>query len=411
MNTKKQNLTTKLVVIVSAILLITNLLLGALVVHDSREVVRTLISNRMLDISNTAADMLDGDVLEKLTVEDQGTPPYQKISDTLAFFQKNIDIRYIYCIRAAGEKEFVFGVDPTVKDPGTFGEPIVYTEALYKASKGNAAVDEESYTDRWGSFYSAYSPVFNSEGKVAGIVAVDFDAKWYDNWITRQTKSIFLNSIVAIFIAVVFIIIITSKLRREIRTVSEDLNEIARDVNEITHEIMPDTRTPHRENSDDFQDLSLKVHMVKQSLKQYTSSLKEQTETLLESMFHDCCRIYYVNMDSNSGICFMGQNDDNCILKKGDHFPYQEAITRYAHNFVTEEYRDGFLYFTDPENVQKNLIGEKTITYRYQIRRNNRESFERIRFMNIDNPKFDVHTIGVGFIDESLENTGSSDNS
>ena len=107
----------------------------------------------------------------------------------------------------------------------------------------------------------------------------------------------------------------------------------------------------------------------------------------------------------------MAQNDDNCILKKGDHFPYQEAITRYAHNFVTEEYRDGFLYFTDPENVQKNLIGEKTITYRYQIRRNNRESFERIRFMNIDNPKFDVHTIGVGFIDESLENTGSSDNS
>ncbi len=401
MNTRKQSITVKLVIIVSAILLITNLFLGSFVVHDSKETIKTLISNRMLDISNTAADMIDGDVLEKLKAEDKGTPPYQKINDTLAFFQENIDLRYIYCIKAVEDKKFVFSVDPTIKDPGIFGEPIVYTEALYKASKGIASIDEESYTDKWGSFYSAYSPVFNSEGKVAGIVAVDFDAEWYDAWITRQTKSIFLNSMAAIFIAVVFIIVITSKMRREMRTVIEDLTEIARDVDEITHEIIPNAKDSLKNNYDDIQELGLRVFKVKQSLKQYTGSLREHTETLLKTMFQDCCRIYYINMDTNNGICFLTHNDPNCTLKEGDHFPYHEAITRYAHNFVTEEYRDGFLYFTDPENIQKNLIKEKTITYRYLIKRNNQESFERIRFMIVENPKFAVHTVGMGFIDES----------
>ena len=46
---------------------------------------------------------------------------------------------------------------------------LVYTDALYEASKGYAAADNKQYEDAWGTFYSAYSPVFDSDGKVAGI--------------------------------------------------------------------------------------------------------------------------------------------------------------------------------------------------------------------------------------------------
>ena len=75
-----------------------------------------------------------------------------------------------------GNGNFSFSVDPAPDDPGEFGAPVVYTEALYKASLGIPSVDEVAYTDAWGRFYSAYSPVFNSNGKVAGIVATDFSA-------------------------------------------------------------------------------------------------------------------------------------------------------------------------------------------------------------------------------------------
>lgn len=58
-----------IIIITSAILIAANLLLGSVLVNNSRKSMTTLIQNRMLDISNTAADMLDGDVLDALKAE------------------------------------------------------------------------------------------------------------------------------------------------------------------------------------------------------------------------------------------------------------------------------------------------------------------------------------------------------
>ena len=164
-------------------LILINILLSAILVRQSSSALISLIQSRMSDISNTAASMLDGDALEKLKAEDAETENYQKIMTTLKHFQEHIDLKYIYCIKDLGNKKFVFSVDPTVEDPGEFGSPIVTTDALYKASLGQASVDAEPYEDKWGRFYSSYSPVFNSSGKVAGIVAVDFSADWYEDQI------------------------------------------------------------------------------------------------------------------------------------------------------------------------------------------------------------------------------------
>ena len=175
-----------------------NFSLGLILTKESTDVMKEQIGNRMLDVSNTAASMLNGDVLRDIQAEDANTPEYEgKYSETLTYYQDNIDLKYIYCIRDLGNKEFVFTVDPTVLDPGVFGAPIVYTDALYQASLGTPSVDKKPYRDKWGRFYSAYSPVFDSDGKVAGIVAVDFSADWYDYQIRTQ-------AITTIVITVIF---------------------------------------------------------------------------------------------------------------------------------------------------------------------------------------------------------------
>ena len=55
----RENLSAQIIVIVSAILLAVNLALGARLVSHSKAAMKDLIQSRMLDISNTAADMLD----------------------------------------------------------------------------------------------------------------------------------------------------------------------------------------------------------------------------------------------------------------------------------------------------------------------------------------------------------------
>lgn len=64
-------------------------------------------------------------------------PAYDNIMRILTYFRDNIELKYIYCIRDMGDGNFVFGLDPTVEDPGEFGSPITYTDALYAASKGS----------------------------------------------------------------------------------------------------------------------------------------------------------------------------------------------------------------------------------------------------------------------------------
>ena len=54
-------------------LLIINICLGAILMNQSSSALISLIQNRMLDISNTAASMINGDELEKLNAEDVGT--------------------------------------------------------------------------------------------------------------------------------------------------------------------------------------------------------------------------------------------------------------------------------------------------------------------------------------------------
>lgn len=214
-------------------LLIINICLGAVLIRQSSSALISLIQSRMQDISKTAASMLDGDALEKLKAEDSGTKEYQAVMKTLRHFQDHIDLKYIYCIKDIGNNKFVFSVDPTVEDPGEFGSPIVTTDALIKASHGESAVDEEPYEDKWGRFYSSYSPVFNSSGKVAGILAVDFSADWYDEQISNSVRTIILAAVLSLLVGGVILIIVTHASRNRFRYFFSQLSDLRNTFEEL----------------------------------------------------------------------------------------------------------------------------------------------------------------------------------
>ena len=220
-----------------AFMLVLNATLGVIMTGQAGASLSSSIRQHMLDISNTAASMIDGDVLIALKKEDKDTDGYQTIMKTLAHFQDNIDLRYIYCITDAGDGNFVFSVDPTVEDPGEFGSPIVYTDALYTASTGVASVDETPYSDEWGTFYSAYSPVFTSDGKVAGIVAVDVGAEWYDSQVTRIIRTVVIVGVSSMTIGILIVVAITRRIRLRNRLLSAQISELSGKVGDLMREI------------------------------------------------------------------------------------------------------------------------------------------------------------------------------
>ena len=200
----KSNLSTKIIMMVECILLITSMLFCSVSIYRARVGIRRSIQQRMLDIANCASGSVNGDVLKGIGREDVGNARYTDVYNTLAVFRDNVELEYVYCIKEESEGNFIFTMDLDLVTPASYGDSVEYTEALASAGRGVAAVDEIPYTDQWGEFYSAYSPVFDSSGKVAGIVAVDFSVDWFEDQLSAQTRSTVVGYVIILIFSLLF---------------------------------------------------------------------------------------------------------------------------------------------------------------------------------------------------------------
>ncbi len=199
--TSKYKLSTKIIIMVECILLISSVLFCTVSVYRARIGIRKAIQQRMLDIANCASGSISGDMLRSLDKEDVGSPEYNEIYNTLAVFRDNVgELEYVYSIKEESDGNFIFTMDLDQVSPASYGDSVKYTQALDRAGAGRSAVDEVPYTDAWGRFYSAYSPVFDSDGMVAGVIAVDFSEEWFDDQLSSQTRSTVLSYIVILIL-------------------------------------------------------------------------------------------------------------------------------------------------------------------------------------------------------------------
>ena len=237
MKLKKMSLATRYIILMCALLLAVNLVMGFVLVGQTKIALKTQINARMLDTAKTAAAALDGDKLASVTASDTYGDLYDEIAGVLRLFADNTDLTYIYTIQDMGNEQFGFIIDIDPDDPGMFGEEVVTTDALVNASHGTPDVDEEAFQDRWGRFYSAYAPVYDSAGNIVGMVGVDFDALWYEQQITRYNVSIIVISIAAVVIGAMLVVAIVSRIISRFRKLYSELSDLSEDIEELNRDI------------------------------------------------------------------------------------------------------------------------------------------------------------------------------
>ena len=233
----RRSLSFTYLVILTCVLVFVTMSMGMLIVERSDEALKKLMKDQMLSISDTAASMIDGDTLEALGPEDEGTPEYAEVMDTLTHFRDNMNTTYIYCLRDAGDGSFTYGIDPSLENKAEFGAPAVVTDALIEASEGRSAATDLPYTNEYGRFYSSYSPVMDSDGNVAGIVAADFAAEWFDRQVKALERTTYMMGVLALFMGIALVYFITRKNRKQLRIVKGQLNELAENVDTLMIEM------------------------------------------------------------------------------------------------------------------------------------------------------------------------------
>jgi len=293
MKRREFSLTMKALIVVFIIFLLADAVLGAILLRQSRENMLSLIQDRMLDVSGAAAATLDGDQVRQLTA-DTDSQAHRETAEALNLFQQNIKLDYIYLVRDNGDGSFSFLIDPDEVAPGSYGEPLLHTDALLTAAGGTPAVSSEPHTDYWGRFYSAYSPVFDSDGEVAGIVAVDFNAEWYESHLARSTRSVVVISLLSVLLGAAIVVFITNRFHRrfselhvELNTLSDDMDALRSEIEASTQEGMGDGNAAARAASvsaldgrtgqdDEIVALGKKIRSLQKELRDYLAFAKKQ---------------------------------------------------------------------------------------------------------------------------------------
>ncbi|MBQ8159530.1 MAG: response regulator [Clostridia bacterium] len=143
-------------------------------------------------------------------------------------------------------------------------------------------------------------------------------------------------------------------------------------------------------------------------------SQKEQTR-MITALASDYWSVYYLNLDTNEGVCYQAHEDLEGGFHVGDRFQYVRAVTDYANANIKEEFREEFLHFIQPDNIRARLHEQRVIAHRYLVQRRGRESWEEIRFAGVRHPEERsdhlVHAVSACFVDVDLETRKSMEQS
>jgi PAS domain S-box-containing protein len=154
----------------------------------------------LMGIAKTAAGITNGDAHQTITApEHQNSPAYRKVKKPyLQMLQANPDLAYIYTVVLRGETlHFIIDAEAPksgqkVETAKVMEEYTDYTPTMLRALKDRRAhVDSQPYTDRWGTFLSAYVPIYTSNKEFIGIVGADMRLDTYQEKLLRVKETLY----------------------------------------------------------------------------------------------------------------------------------------------------------------------------------------------------------------------------
>ena len=138
---------------------------------------------------------------------------------------------------------------------------------------------------------------------------------------------------------------------------------------------------------------------------------RTQQDKLITALSSDYWSVYYLELDTDEGICYQAHSDISDGFKAGDRFRYLKSVTDYANRYVVEKNREEFLQFIQPDHIREELKTNRVISYRYSVFRHGKESYEMVRFAGVRRPEdredHEIHAVGACFTNVDAETKAS----
>ena len=251
-----------LLFVLIAIILIA--LLTFIIYNYTKNLLRERLDERLKGIAATAALQFDGDQISFLAEEKLNAVKTKIYKSNVLKLQSirgaNSDIQYSYIFAQTNDPNKVFyvvdadamSIFPTIdfngdgkvndEDVSIPGE--VYDAADVPALHGEAfkqvTVDTELSVDTWGTFLSAYAPIYNSNGKVVGALTIDVEVSNF----VRIVNATFLPFALFIALLILSIVSLTISLVGTWKSKVNAVKELDRQKDAVLHMVAHQFKGP-----------------------------------------------------------------------------------------------------------------------------------------------------------------------
>ena len=237
MKVRKTGISVKIIIAFISLLLVSDVLMGILLYNKCKGIIEKQIKESAMNVDKCVAASVNGELLATIEKGSEGSEAYETLVGELRLFLDNSGVEYVYTVGLDGDDHVVFLVDSDPDEPGLPGDDFGdMSDELKQAFEGETSVDNEPYTDEWGTHISAYSPIY-SGNEVVGLAVVDVSA----DSISAQSKSM-LGIIIAIctimlVIGVIILFIISNILRSGFKTLNNKIVDLIEGDGDLTKTI------------------------------------------------------------------------------------------------------------------------------------------------------------------------------
>ena len=254
------------------------------------------IRENVENLAKCAAASVDAEVLMGIQEGDEGSEAYEQVLNELTLFLDSSNLQYIYTLRKNADGGIEFLVDADPEAPAAIGEEYENLPNIEKAFAGETSADTEPSSDEWGTYISAYSPIYYQD-KVVAVVGADVSY----TWVQEQIQSIFLIAVNAGIGILVFLLValwfIQSKLKHGFTTLHDKVCELADGSGDINKEVellsgdefeviaddinnfIREVRTLVMQVAESTGDNSLKISYINDSILEVSANMEECSAT------------------------------------------------------------------------------------------------------------------------------------
>ena len=210
------------------------------VINSYNEELKGVALSKAEAVCNIATHRIDADELQSLKPGDEENEFYIKNRDEMAAIAEDSNLKYIYTLYKNDKGEICYGIDADMsEDKCAIGEVFDSDLTLVnKAFGGEIAktVDIDS-TEDGENLLTVYEPIYNSEGKIVGVMGCDYDA----THVLDSRTSIIQMALTVFFFTLLFdaglMNLIVGKTLKDINSVKNKLYDLVHNEGDLTQKL------------------------------------------------------------------------------------------------------------------------------------------------------------------------------